>query len=318
MITATRTKVVIVGGGSAGITVAAQLVRKLRNAEITIVDPASKHYYQPLWMLVGAGVYPKEVTQRDEASVVPPGTTWLQDAVLEFDPDHNVVKTRGGHSLAYDWLVVAAGIQIDWDRIPGLRESLGRDGVCSNYDYQTVDKTWEFIRNFRGGNAIFTMPATPVKCGGAPQKIMYLADDAFRRQGVRDQSRVIFASAGKAIFAVAKYRPVLEQVVARKGIETLFHHDLKEIRPQPREAVFENIDSHEPVVLHYDLLHVTPPMSAPEFIRPARWPPRPVGSRPTNTRCSTPASPTSSPSATPLACRHRRPGPPSASRPLFW
>ncbi len=138
--------------------------------------------------LVGAGAYPKEVSVRNEADFIPNGTQWLQDAVVEFDPEHNTVYTRNSRANRYAFLVVAPGIQIDWDQVKGLKETIGRNGVCSNYAYEHVDSTWEVIRNFKGGNALFTAPATAIKCGGAPQKIMYLAESCFRMSGVRNDT----------------------------------------------------------------------------------------------------------------------------------
>lgn len=262
-----RHQVVIVGGGTAGITVAARLRRAAKHLDIAIIEPSTKHYYQPLWTLVGGGVFPKEVSEREEAGVIPAGVTWIRDAATEFDPDHNAVVTRDGKRVGYDFLIVAPGIQIDWEKVKGLREAIGRDGVCSNYAYEYVSYTWECIKQFSGGNALFTLPNTPIKCGGAPQKIMYLADDYFRRSGVRDRTRVIFASAGSSIFAVKKYAAALNRVVARKGIDTFYQHNLIEVRPERKEAVFERLDTHEQVVFPYELLHVTPPMSAPDCIK---------------------------------------------------
>jgi sulfide:quinone oxidoreductase len=139
--------------------------------------------------------------------------------------------------------------------------------VVSNYSYDSVDKTWEALRAFKGGTAIFTQPNTPIKCGGAPQKIAYLADDQCRRAGVRDRSEVIFATAGTSLFAVPKYRATLDRVASRRGIDVRFQHNLVELRPDTREAVFDLLATGDRVVLHYDLIHVTPPMSAPDFIK---------------------------------------------------
>jgi sulfide:quinone oxidoreductase len=260
-------RVVIVGGGSAGISVAARLVRH-RHLRVQVVDPSETHDYQPLWTLVGAGVLPREAARKREADVMPRGVEWVKDAVTEFDPDRRIVFTRGGRRLEYDILVVAAGIQLDWNKIKGLGGHMGKFGICSNYSYETVNTTWEAIRNFKGGDAVFTHPATPIKCGGAPQKIMYLADDAFRRQGVRDKARIHFYSGDPAIFKSEHYAKTLLGVIARKGIEPPhFKHNLKEVRVESREAIFDDLVANKEVVQKFDLLHVTPPMSAPDFIK---------------------------------------------------
>jgi sulfide:quinone oxidoreductase len=259
--------VLILGGGTAGITVAARLRRADSRLGIGIVEPSADHYYQPLWTLVGAGVFPLSASRRPEADFIPRGVEWIRDRVATIEPAGNAVTTAGGERITYDWLVVALGIQVNWTVIPGLAEGIGTRGICSNYSVKHVDYTWECIRGFKGGTALFTVPNTAVKCGGAPQKIMYLADDAFRRQGVRDRSRVVFASPAKAIFAVEKYRRTLEQVVARKGIETMFRHNLVELRPDAREAVFENLDTHDRHAVAYDMVHVSPPMGPPDVVR---------------------------------------------------
>ncbi len=260
-------QVLIVGGGTAGITVAAQLRRKLKAYDVAIVEPSTKHYYQPLWTLVGAGVFPKELSERSESAFIPTGADWIREYVAEFHPGENYIVTREGRRIGYDFLVVGLGIQIDWDKIPGLREGIGRQQICSNYSYQQVDYTWECVRSFKGGTALFTMPNTAVKCGGAPQKIMYLADDHFRRSGVRDRSQVIFASAQGNLFAVERYRKTLEKVAQRKGIDIRLMHNLVELRPGQKEAIFEHLDTKERITIPFDMIHVTPPMSAPDIIK---------------------------------------------------
>ncbi|MCY8542311.1 FAD/NAD(P)-binding oxidoreductase [Bacillus haynesii] len=261
--------IVIVGAGTAGISVAARLVRisKKLKGRIAIIDPQTKHYYQPLWTLVGGGAAKKEESERDLASLIPAGVDLIADAVTEFRPNQNTLLTKQGTIVSYDYLVAAAGLQIDWDGVKGLKDAVGKNGVCSNYSYHTVDSTWENIRNFKGGTAIFTHPDSPVKCGGAPQKIMYLADDYFRKSNVRDQSDMIFASAKSTIFDVTKYANALEKVVRRKDIQTMYKRNLIEIRPDSKEALFEHLETGEQEVFTYDLLHVTPPMKAPSCIK---------------------------------------------------
>ncbi len=259
--------ILIVGGGTAGITLGARLRRTLGGSSLAVIEPSDRHYYQPLWTLVGGGVFDKRKSERREESLIPKGAAWVRDAVTEFLPDENEVVTAGGRRIGYDFLVVAPGIQIDWDAIPGLAESVGGDSVCSIYSYETVDRTWELIRGFRGGTAVFTFPSTPIKCPGAAQKIMYLADDHWRKSRVRDRSRLVFGSAAPSIYGVEQYAKTLRKVVERKGIETRFRHELVEIRPQAREAVFENLDTGDQAVISYDLLHVAPPQSAPDFVK---------------------------------------------------
>ncbi|NVB38928.1 NAD(P)/FAD-dependent oxidoreductase [Pseudenhygromyxa sp. WMMC2535] len=259
-------EVVIVGGGTAGLSVAARLRNAPNPPEVAIIEPSDKHYYQPLWTLVGAGVFPREITEREEADYIPAGATWIRDAVASFDPEQNALTTKKGEVIQYDYLVVAAGIQLNWDKIDGLKEALGKNGVCSNYSYATVESTWETIRGFKGGKALFTFPATPIKCAGAPQKIMYLAEHAFRRQGVRADSELVYCCAGPRIFGVAKYRDALEKVVADRDIKTAFRHNLEAIRADKKQAVFRDLDKDEQVVMDYEMIHVTPPQGAPAFI----------------------------------------------------
>lgn len=273
----THHHIVIVGGGCAGLGVAARLLHA-GCQDVAIVEPSEQHYYQPFWTLVGAGVVKREASVRPMAGLIPNGAKWIQDAVTEFDPAANRLKTKNGREIGYDYLVVAPGLQIDWHKIKGLPEALGKNGVCSNYSYDVANSTWESIRNFKGGNAVFNFPPPPIKCAGAPQKIMYLADDYFRRQGIRDKSRVVYYCAAPTIFTAPKYAAALtEQVVKPRNIEVHFKHDLVEIRAAAREAIIRNLDTGETIVQPYDMLHAVPPMSAPDFVKqsplanPAGW-----------------------------------------------
>lgn len=269
-----RHRVLIIGGGTAGIAVAARLARAGQQ-DVAVLEPSKHHYYQPLWTLVGAGEARVEDTVRDEAGLIPRTVKWLQDAAEEVDPVRKEVHTRGGQRVGYDFLVVAPGLQLDWDKVAGLREALKTEHVSSNYDVQLAPKTWQLIQRFQGGTALFTHPATPVKCAGAPQKIMYLAADHFRRTGLLERSKVVFGSGGKVIFGVKPYANVLEGVVKRYGIDTRFEHSLVAVDGERREATFEATrdGQKERVTVAYDLLHVTPPQSAPDFIKrsPLAW-----------------------------------------------
>ncbi len=262
-------QVLIIGGGTGGLTVASQLLEREDAPEVAVLDPADTHYYQPLWTLVGGGVFDKEESARPMGEVMPKGATWIQDAAAEINPESGTVTTRGGDTYGYDYLVMAAGLQLNWDDIPGLAESVGQPGtgVVSNYSYNTCETTWDAIQDFpKGGTALFTEPTMGVKCGGAPQKIMYLSDDAFRRQGVRDGSRIAFMKAKENLFSSPPYEETLYEVIDRKDLDLNLMTELTELKPDRKQAVFEDLESGEERTVDYDMIHVVPPMSAPDFI----------------------------------------------------
>jgi len=268
LIMKTHHQIVIVGGGNAGISIASQLLRKDATLDIAIIDGAKKHYYQPAWTLVGGGEFNIQDTERDEASVIPAGTTWIQQMVSGFKPEENKVYLADGTAIQYEYLITVPGIQVNWGEIKGLKENLGKNGVCSNYSFESAPYTWECIQQTKGGKAIFTNPHTPIKCGGAPQKIMYLAADYFRKNGVNSQ--VEFWSGGTRVFGVEKYENTLKKVIAHYGINTQFFVKLVEIDGAAKIAKFVGIgDSNKDQVYEvaFDMIHVTPPQSAPDFIK---------------------------------------------------
>ncbi len=261
-------QVLILGGGTAGITVAARLRRKLKAYDVAIVEPSSKHYYQPLWTLVGAGVFPKEQSERAESAFIPQGADWIREHVAEFHPEQNYIVTREGRRIGYDFLVVGLGIQIDWGKIPGLIEGIGRQQICSNYSYQQVDYTWECVRNFQGGTALFTMPNTAIKCGGAPQKIMYLADDHFRRSGVREKSqRHLRLGAGIVVRRGEVSQDLGTRCQAKGDRRSLQTQSGGTQAGNRRRPCSRTSTRSERITIPFDMIHVTPPMSAPDVIK---------------------------------------------------
>ncbi len=263
-----RHRVLIIGGGNAGISVAARL-RRAGQSDVAVIEPSSTHYYQPAWTLVGGGAYALEDTARPMKSLIPRGVHWIQDRTVSIDAAAQKVATESSGEIAYDFLVAAPGLQLDWGRIPGLPEALKTPSVSSNYECDLAPKTWQCLERFDGGTALFTCPPMPIKCAGAPQKIMNMACDHFRRRGVHDKIRVIFGNATPSMFAVPEYAAVLERVVERYGIDVRYQHNLVRVDPGRREAVFEATvgDEKREVSVHYDFLHAVPPQSAPDFIK---------------------------------------------------
>jgi sulfide:quinone oxidoreductase len=260
-------RVVIVGGGSAGITVAARL-RRQGVDDVAVIEPSGNHYYQPLWTLVGGGCASVKESIRSEASVMPRGVRWLQDAAITVDPEAQVVTTATGVRVGYQFLVVCPGIQLDWEKVKGLPEAMTSPQVSSNYTVEAAPKTWDLIKGLRRGTAVFTMPAGPIKCAGAPQKIAYLAADYWRQQGCLEDIHIILALPTPALFGVPEFSRVLEGVVARYGIDARLQHELTEVDPVKRELVLVNHgNGDERVTVGYDMLHAVPPQSAPDWIK---------------------------------------------------
>jgi sulfide:quinone oxidoreductase len=264
-------RVVIVGGGTADITVAARLCRE-GVKDLAVIEPSSNHSYQPLWTLVGAGIVNVAKAQRPEAKVMPKGMTWVHDAVVSVDPDEQYVSLEARRTVGYDHLVVCSGIQLDWGNVDGLTQSLGRDGVVSNYLASTAPKTWESIRTLRSGTAIFTMPSGPIKCAGAPQKNACLAADYWQRQGVLGDINVVLALPAPSLFGVPEFAKVLEGAVVRYGIEVRFEHELSEIHGETKELVLidKSDDDNHKENLRYDMVHVVPPQRAPNWVKESK------------------------------------------------
>lgn len=262
-------QVLIIGGGNAGISVAAQLLKDNPSLNIAIVEPSDRHFYQPAWTLVGGGAFDIRNSVRNESSYIPPQAQWIRESADSFDPENNIVITASGQRITYDYLVVCCGVQLNWDLIKGLPETLGKNGVCSNYSFDTAPYTYECIKNFKGGNALFTQPASLIKCGAAPQKIMYLAADNFRSRGILRDAEVSFYTGKPGLLRVPEINKALLEIAKRYGINLVFQSSLLEVRGESREAVFEvpKDNGKEEVTVKFDMLHIAPPMSAPDFIR---------------------------------------------------
>jgi sulfide:quinone oxidoreductase len=260
----TSHKVVVIGGGAAGIATAASILKRRPGLDIAIVEPAETHAYQPGWTMVGGGVFDVATTIRPMHSVMPKGVTWIREAAASFQPDNNQVTLRDGSTVTYEVLIVAPGIRLAWEKIAGLTETLGQNGVTSNYRGDLAPYTWRLVQEMQGGRAIFTQPPMPIKCAGAPQKVMYLACDHWRRAGVLDNIAVEFRNAGAVLFGVADYVPALMEYVGKYGIALELGSNLAAVDGPAREATFATAEGE--VTVGFDMMHVVPPQVAPQFL----------------------------------------------------
>jgi len=272
-------QVLIIGGGTAGIMVAAQMLKKNKTIDIGIIEPSDTHYYQPAWTLVGAGTFNYDKTERPMASVIPKNANWIKDYASGFNPEKNTVSTKSSGDITYDYLVVSPGIAYDLSLVPGLEEAWDKGVVCSNYT--NSKHTWNVVKKYKGGTALFTQPTTPIKCGGAPQKALYMSEDYFRKSGIRDKTNVVFATNGGVIFGVKPVGDTLMKVNKRKDINLRFGHQLVKVDADKQiawYAIGDNVSevNHKDVKvskegdlvgIHFDMLHTAPPSIAPKFLQ---------------------------------------------------
>lgn len=277
-------QILVIGGGTGGIMTAANLLSKNKSLDIGIIEPAEWHYYQPAWTLVGAGTYDYEKSRRSMSSVMPSGADWIKDYATVFKPEDNTVETKENGAITYDFLIVSPGLVMDTSLIEGLTESLGKGVVCSNYTDPKY--TWEVLKSFKGGNAVFTQPTTPIKCGGAPQKIAYLAADYIKKNGLKNKSNVVFATPGSVIFGVKEIRESLMQVISKYGIHFKPFYAPIKIDGANQIVTFkvvgtgentciinqdnelkETMSGESIIEMPFDILHLAPPQTAPKFVK---------------------------------------------------
>ncbi len=262
--------IIIVGGGAAGLAVAASLKSRKSSLDIAVIDPADIHYYQPGWTMVGGGIFEASDTAKTIGSLIPRGVTWIKSAVAAFEPKDDAVILDGCRVVKYKRLIVAPGLKLAWDRVEGLEATLGKNGVTSNYRYDLAPYTWNLVKNMKEGRAVFTQPPMPIKCAGAPQKAMYLSGDHWTRAGVLKDISIDFMNAGGVLFGVKDYVPALEGYVQKYGANLNFFHNLKAIDGDAKKAWFtvaKPDTTPTEVEVEFDMIHVVPPQIAPDFIR---------------------------------------------------
>jgi sulfide:quinone oxidoreductase len=263
--------IVIAGGSIGGLTVAAQMMRAVPDANITIIEPNSEHMYQVGFTLVGAGVFERSDVEWKEEDLMVPGVKWVQDYIEAFDPENDQLTLRGGDTVSYDYLVVSLGVEQNPDSVEGWEDAMASDRVSNVYSIEGAQKYWEMMREFDGGTAVFTYPKGYVKCGGAPQKMTWLSEDKWRDQGKRDAADIhYFTPAGSMFPSVTKIDDILTPMTIERGIQPHWKHELKAIDVSTRTAIFleEKEDgSTTEVRQQYDLLHAMLKFRTPKVLR---------------------------------------------------
>lgn len=273
---ATRTiaghyRVVVIGGGNAGLSVAGRLTR-MGVDDVVVVEPQAKHLYKPLFSHIAGGTAPASMAVRDQGSVTPRGVGWIRDSVTAIDAEVSTVTLASGARVRYDHLIVCPGIQHDWDAVPGLAQAMSSPSAASNYEFDLARKASALLRGTRGGTVVFSQPPGPASCAGAGQKPMYLACDYWRRTGVLDDIRVIMLVPDPTVFGIPEIDRELDRKIAEYGIELRTRAELVEVDAEARVAVVTQAGRGEAERIPYDVLMVEPPQSAPDWLKRSALP----------------------------------------------
>ncbi|MBN9673556.1 NAD(P)/FAD-dependent oxidoreductase [Roseibium aggregatum] len=271
----TAAKILILGAGAAGTALANRLSARLDGARITLLDPRQDHYYQPGFTLIAAGLKPAGYSVTRTADWLPRTVDWISEGAAEIDPDAKQVTTTSGKTLGYDYLIVATGIELDYDAIEGMSlDLIGADGIGSVYagpDYAA--KTWAAMDAFtdKGGTGLFTRPATEMKCAGAPLKYTFLTDDYARRKGTRGKVEIKYAAHSAALFSVPIVNEKARMLFEDRGFDVTYHHVMTAIDPGRKTASFRTPDGTTEI--GFDFINVIPPMRAHDVVKnsPLSW-----------------------------------------------
>lgn len=271
-------KIVIIGGGAAGISMAARLMNWLDEPDVTLIDPSDRQFYQPGFTLIASGVYTPDEVWKKQEDCMPDGVKWVKDSVLAVDPVWNQITTGKNGKIPYDFLVLTPGVQTNWEKVEGItKDTLGQGNAHSIYDFEGAQKTWKAIQEFSktGGRGIYTDTYTKHKCGGAPKKICLLTEHYTRKQDTRNAVNLDYYTAAHELYDIPYYTPRLLEIYKERNIPINLNVRVKGVDTAAKQVHFEKIETNgeektiTPFVENYDFLHFTPPMSAPDFVREA-------------------------------------------------
>jgi sulfide:quinone oxidoreductase len=270
-----KARIVIAGGGAAGLTAASRLAQSLDGATITLIEPRKEHWYQPGFTLIAAGIKPQNYAVSQTTDYVPKGVELVAEKVAEIDPEGKKVVTDAGRTIAYDFLIVALGLELNYGGIEGMDTArIGQNGLGSLYmNPAAAAATYTAMSTFadKGGIGLFGRPATEMKCAGAPLKYTFITDDHLRRRGNRGKAEIHYMAHGKVLFSVPIVSEKVRMLFEDRGVKVHQDHVLQAIDIDRRIATYKTPNG--PREQGYDFINVIPPMRAPEPVRrsPLPW-----------------------------------------------
>lgn len=283
-------KIVIVGGGLAGISTAARLKNRLDNPDITIIEPEPlSASYQRGLTLVAAGIWDISQIQYNRDDKIPHGIKLIKGRATSFDPQNNTLTVDNKDLIAYKQLILATGVALNYAGIKGLSSSitsftkntdllknsgLTKNGLHSIFFRDGASATWRAIQQLIQKakthtsttklQAIFTHPNTEINCESASINIMYLVHSRLIEAKVRDKITMIYNTSSTNLHNVIEFHDAILKQFKQKNFIYNYSHNLFEINPENKVAIFEKYSQldtkNEKIEMAYDFIHITPPM----------------------------------------------------------
>lgn len=259
--------VVIVGGGNAGISLAAYLLRKDPALDVALVAPESEHRYRPLLSYVGGGMSRLGRTVRPQASVIPDGCHWYQEWVTDISPGDGShrVTTSAGRILTAPDVVLCPGATIDWEAIPGSEEACNSAHASTNYEPELAPTTWRMLKRLTSGDAVFAISNRNTPCPGVGLKPLFLAADLWQRTGRMKDIRITVVLEDDTLFGLAKVDDRLHAELERLGATVLTGAHLDSVDADARRLHVTDRDGRSRA-LPYDAMHLTPPYRGHDWV----------------------------------------------------
>jgi len=235
-------RLVVLGAGTAGTMVVNKLRRRLGpDWRISVVEQHDRHHYQPGYLFLPFGACQPDDLTRPTERFIPAGVDLVQGEIDMVDPGQHFVRLVDGRELGYEYLVIATGTEPRPDQTPGMLD--GTEWRESVHEFYTLDGALALrdrLRTFTGGRLVVHVVEMPIKCPVAPLEFAFLADDFFRKAGIRDRVELVYATPLPGAFT----KPIASQELARML-------DDRQIALEP-DFVVERIDDERRTLVSYD------------------------------------------------------------------
>ncbi|MFZ1826222.1 MAG: FAD/NAD(P)-binding oxidoreductase [Chitinophagales bacterium] len=232
-------KLLILGAGTGGTMMANKMRKDLDRNEwdITIVDEDKVHYYQPAFLFIPFGIYKKEDAFKPKINFLPAGVNRIFSKIEKIDAENNTVSLNDGKTLLYDFLIIATGTRIAPEETPGMIDSEWQKSIFDFYTYDGSVKLAAFLKHWQGGKLVINIADMPIKCPVAPLEFAFLADDYFRKKGMRDNVEIFYVTPLSGAFTKPTASSILGYMLEEKQIHVVPDFYISEVNNAEKKIV---------------------------------------------------------------------------------